>query len=222
MGEGRVCQFFLQLVAQHLCFASWKALLPVSPLACATCCATTFSLANCSHMFHEVKDGSTFCNESWCLLIVLPLALQHATQQSRRKRFSLASPFKRAQVTSVRALTSQWTWWTKLMYSLRLGRLNYSTKNCLRLRTLTCTRPQKTIRQAFYYFHCEVSFIHTEIFTTKSVVSKPSSQLFTANQIWETTILHVEKTFRPITKNLPEVLGFHALSFSYPVSLLET
>ena len=131
---------------------------PYHHRACATCCATTFSLANCSHMFHEVKDGSTFCNESWCLLIVLPLALQHATQQSRRKRFSLASPFKRAQVTSVRALTSQWTWRTKLMYSLRLGRLNYSTKNCLRLRTLTCTGPQKTIRQAFYYFHCEVSF----------------------------------------------------------------
>ena len=44
----------------------------------------------------------------------------------------------------------------------------------------------------------------------------------TANQIWETTILRVEKTVRPITKNLPEVLGFHALSFSYPVNLLET
>ena len=145
MGEGRVCQFFLQLVAQHLCFASWKALLPVSPLACATCCATTFSLANCNHMFHEVKDGSTFCNESWCLLIVLPLALQHATQQSRRKRFSLASPFKRAQVTSVRALTSQWTWWTKLMYSLRLGRLNY---------------------------HCEVSFYTYWDFSLRNLLSQ--------------------------------------------------
>ena len=64
--------------------------------------------------------------------------------------------------------------------------------------------------------------IHTESFTTKSVVSKPSSQLFTANQIRETTISRVEKTFCPITKNLSEVLGFRTFSSSCPFSLLET
>ena len=53
-----------------------------------------------------------------------------------------------------------------------------------------------------------IYFIHTAIFTKKSVVSKPSSQLFTANQIRETTISRMEKTFRPVTKNLSEVLGF--------------
>ena len=56
-----------------------------------------------------------------------------------------------------------------------------------------------------------------------SVVSKPSSQLFSANQIIrETKISRVKNTFRPITKNLSEVLGFRALSSSCPVSLLET
>ena len=64
--------------------------------------------------------------------------------------------------------------------------------------------------------------MHIEIFSTKSVASKPSSKLFTANQIIETTISRVEKTFRPITKNISKVLGFRAFSSSCPVSLLES
>ena len=56
--------------------------------------------------------------------------------------------------------------------------------------------------------------MHIEIFSTKSVASKPSSKLFTINR--------VEKTFRPITKNISKVLGFRAFSSSCPVSLLES
>ena len=63
--------------------------------------------------------------------------------------------------------------------------------------------------------------IHTESFTTKSVVSKPSSQLFTANQIRETTISRVEKTFCPITKNLSEVLGFAPSPLPAPLVYLK-
>ena len=78
------------------------------------------------------------------------------------------------------------------------------------------------LRTTIYPWNTCNFMIHTESFTTKSVVSKPSSQLFTANQIRETTISRVEKTFCPITKNLSEVLGFRTFSSSCPFSLLET
>ena len=52
----------LQLVAQHCCFASCKALLPVLPPLQATCRATNFSVASCSNILHEVELGSTFGN----------------------------------------------------------------------------------------------------------------------------------------------------------------
>ena len=52
----------LQLVAQHCCFASCKALLPVLPLPQATCRATNFSVASYTNMLHEVELGSTFGN----------------------------------------------------------------------------------------------------------------------------------------------------------------
>ena len=58
----------LQLVAQHCCFASCRALLPVLPPPRATCRATNFSVASCSNMLHEVELGSTFGNKSWCCL----------------------------------------------------------------------------------------------------------------------------------------------------------
>ena len=50
------------------------------------------------------------------------------------------------------------------------------------------------LAKSIYYY-----FIHAEIFTTEAVVSKPSSQLFTANQIREMTISRVEKTKGPAT-----------------------
>ena len=55
---------FLQLNAQHCCFASCKALLPVLPPPQATCRATNFSVASCSNMFHEVELGFAFGNKS--------------------------------------------------------------------------------------------------------------------------------------------------------------
>ena len=45
---------FLQLVVQHCCFTSCKALLPVLPPPQATCRATNFSVASCSNMLQQV------------------------------------------------------------------------------------------------------------------------------------------------------------------------
>ena len=45
----------LQLVPQHCCFASCKALLPVLPPPQATCRATNFSVASCINMLPKVK-----------------------------------------------------------------------------------------------------------------------------------------------------------------------
>ena len=53
----------LQLVAQHCCFESCKALLTVLPPPQATCRTTNFSVASCSNMLHEVELGSTFGNK---------------------------------------------------------------------------------------------------------------------------------------------------------------
>ena len=54
--------------------------------------------------------------------------------------------------------------------------------------------PLLGLAESIYYY-----FIHAEIFTTEAVVSKPSSQLFTANQIREMTISRVEKMKGPAT-----------------------
>ena len=45
----------LQLVAQHCCFASCKALLPVLPPPQVTCRATNFSVASCINMLPKVE-----------------------------------------------------------------------------------------------------------------------------------------------------------------------
>ena len=64
--SGNMGNIFLQLVAQHCCFASCKALLPVLPPPQTTSCTTNFSVASCSNMLHEVELGSAFGNKSWC------------------------------------------------------------------------------------------------------------------------------------------------------------
>ena len=52
----------LQLVPQHCCSSSCKALLPILPPPQATCCATNFSVASCSNMLPKVDPSSTSCN----------------------------------------------------------------------------------------------------------------------------------------------------------------
>ena len=48
MRSSNTGNIFAQLVAQHCCFASWKALLPVLPPSLSTCHATNFDVASCS------------------------------------------------------------------------------------------------------------------------------------------------------------------------------
>ena len=54
---------FAQLVAQHCCIASWKALLPVWPPSLPTCHATNFDVASCGNMLRKVDPNSAFCNK---------------------------------------------------------------------------------------------------------------------------------------------------------------
>ena len=44
---------FAQLVAQHCCIASWKALLPVLPPSLPTCHATNFDVVSCGNMLRK-------------------------------------------------------------------------------------------------------------------------------------------------------------------------
>ena len=54
---------FVQLVAQHCCIASWKALLLLLPPSLPTCHATNFNVASCGYMSRKVGMSSTFCNK---------------------------------------------------------------------------------------------------------------------------------------------------------------
>ena len=70
---------FAQLVAQHCCVASWKALLPVLPPSLSTCHATNFDVASCGNMLRKVDLSSTFCNKLSILSFASQLATLHNT-----------------------------------------------------------------------------------------------------------------------------------------------
>ena len=68
---------FVQLVAQHCCIASWKALL--LPTSLPTCDATNFNVASCGNMSHKVGLSSTFCYKLSILCFASQLAMLHNT-----------------------------------------------------------------------------------------------------------------------------------------------
>ena len=60
---------FAQLVAQHCCVASWKALLPVLPPSLSTCHATNFDVASCGNMLRKLDLSSTFWKQTFNFII---------------------------------------------------------------------------------------------------------------------------------------------------------
>ena len=70
---------FAQLVAQHCCVASWKALFPVLPPSLSTCHATNFDVASCGNILRKVDLSFTFCNKLSILSFASQLAKLHNT-----------------------------------------------------------------------------------------------------------------------------------------------